>query len=214
MALVTIKGATKRKRQPRILTVDEFQRFAEKLPQPFSTIALLCICLGLRISECLALKWSDVNWLEGTLTVERGIVRQRVGETKTEESAKTLSLDASLMDVLKGWKQVSQFSAPGDWIFASASPVQLGRLPYSYPQVMKVFRKAARVSGVGRLGTHTMRHTYRTLLDSTGTTIGVQAETHAPDVRTTMDLYGGAASKDMREANSKVVHIVLPKKAV
>jgi integrase len=65
MELVTIRGATKRKRQPRSLRVDEFRLFAQNLAEPFHTIALLCVCLGLRISECLALRWSDVDWLKG-----------------------------------------------------------------------------------------------------------------------------------------------------
>src|SRR5262249_2706907 len=42
MELVTVKGATKRKRQPRCLTVSEFRSFAENLDEPFRTIALLC----------------------------------------------------------------------------------------------------------------------------------------------------------------------------
>jgi len=40
----------------------------------------------------------------------------------------------------------------------AASPVQLGRLPWSYPRVWRVFSKAARDAGIGSLGTHTMRH--------------------------------------------------------
>ena len=54
MELVTVKGATKRTRKPRSLTVEEFQAFVQHLEQPFRTMALLCCCLGLRISECLA----------------------------------------------------------------------------------------------------------------------------------------------------------------
>ena len=56
MELVTIKGATKRTRQPRSLTVDEFQQLARHLEEPFRTMALVCVCFGLRISECLALR--------------------------------------------------------------------------------------------------------------------------------------------------------------
>lgn len=41
---------------------------------------------GLRISEALALRWSDVDWLNGLLRVERGIVERNVDETKTDES--------------------------------------------------------------------------------------------------------------------------------
>jgi len=56
------------------LTVEEFQRLLAQLEEPFRTMAFVCACLGLRISECLALRRSDVDWLNGTLCVERGIV--------------------------------------------------------------------------------------------------------------------------------------------
>lgn len=78
MSLVSVKGASKRMSKPRSLTVGEFQKFVTQLREPFRTMALLCVCFGLRISECLALRWSDVDWFNGKLTVERGIVRQHV----------------------------------------------------------------------------------------------------------------------------------------
>lgn len=51
---------------------------------------------------------------------------------------------------------------------SAASPVQLGRLPWSYDQVWRVYQKAA---GIGGLGTHS-RHTYRSWLDAVGTPVG------------------------------------------
>src|SRR5262249_49252288 len=54
MELVTIKGATKR-RKPRSLSEDEFRRFLTQLPAPLDTLALLCVSFGLRISEARAL---------------------------------------------------------------------------------------------------------------------------------------------------------------
>ena len=47
--------------------------FSEQLEEPIRTVALVCGCFGLRISEALAPKWSGVDWLNGTLLVERGI---------------------------------------------------------------------------------------------------------------------------------------------
>lgn len=190
MELVTIRGATKRSRQPRSLTVDEFRMFVQHLEDPFRTMALLCACLGLRISECLALKWSDIDWLNGRLRIERGIVYQQVEDVKTRESHKRMVVDDDLLELLKVWKQTTQFSTNEDWIFAS--PVQLGRLPWSYDQVWRMYQKAATGAGIGRLGTHSLRHTYRSWLDSVGTPVGVQQKLmrHA-DVRTTMS-YGDA----------------------
>src|SRR5208283_954453 len=86
MELVKIKGASKRMRQPRSLTVEEFQQLSQQLEGAFRVMALVCVCFGLRISECLALRWSDVDWLNGALNVERGIVHQVVDAVKTPES--------------------------------------------------------------------------------------------------------------------------------
>jgi integrase len=208
MELVTIKGATKRTQQPRSLSVEEFQRFIPHLEEPFNLIALLCVSLGLRISECLALRWADVDWLGARLRIERGIVCQKVNTTKTAESRKQMAVDAGLLELLKTWKQATQFSAPEDWIFAS--PVQLGRLPWSYPWVWQVFQNAAAASGIGKLGTHTMRHTFRSWLDSLGTPVGIQQRLmrHA-DIRTTMNVYGDAGSEEMSQAHRKIAGLAL-----
>src|SRR5262249_4905827 len=157
MELVTVRGASKRVRQARSLTVDEFQKFIEHLSEPLRTMALLCCCLGLRISECLALRWSDVDWLDGKLLVERGIVCQQVDDVKTAESRKKLTIDRELLMALQTWRQTAEFSEPRDWLFAS--PVQLGGLPWSYDQVWRVYQKAAQAAGIGGLGTHSLRHT-------------------------------------------------------
>jgi len=47
-------------------------------------MALVSVCLGLRVSELLALKWRDMNWLGNKLNIERGIVKQIVDDVKTD----------------------------------------------------------------------------------------------------------------------------------
>ena len=208
MELVTIKGASKRIRQPRSLTVEEFQQLVRQLEEPFHTIALVCVCFGLRISECLALRWSDVDWLNGRLHVERGIVHQVVDDVKTPESHRAMHIDAAIVQGLKDWKQLTQFSGRDDWMFAS--PVKIGRLPFSYSGVWQALRKAAVKAGIGHLSSHTFRHTHRSWLDSVGTPIGVQQRLmRHTDIRTTMNVYGTAATADMQQAHSKVVRLAL-----
>ncbi|HEY4052743.1 MAG TPA: site-specific integrase [Terriglobales bacterium] len=210
MELVTIKGATKRLRQPRSLTVDEFQKFAAQLSDLERTIALVCVCFGLRISECLGLKWHDVDWLGAKLRVERGIVRQKVDDVKTVYSSRTMAIDTEMLAVFKSWRQQTQFAADSDWIFAS--PTQLGRLPVSYPHVWLSFQDGARSAGIGKLGTHTMRHTYRSWLDAAGTAIAVQQKLmRHSDIRTTMNIYGDVVTDEMSQAHSKVVRMALAK---
>ena len=180
----------------------------QHLGEPFHAIALVCLCFGLRISEALALKWSDVDWLDGLLRVERGIVEQNVDEVKTHESRKSLAIASDLLERLKLWKQSTEFPTDNDWIFAS--PYKLGRLPYSYTGFWRELDRAGKECGVGHIGTHTFRHSFRMWIDAAGTTVGVQQKLmrHA-DIRTTMNIYGDAASADMREAHGKIVQLAL-----
>jgi integrase len=71
-------------------------------------------------------------------------------------------------------------------------------------------RDAAAKAGIGHLGSHTFRYTYRTWLDSVGTPIGVQQKLmrHC-DIRTTMNIYGDVVTEDMIEADAKVVRMAL-----
>jgi integrase len=208
ISLVAVKGASKRIRKPRSLTVEQFRLVVAQLREPYNTLALMCVCFGLRISEALALKWADVDWLNGTLRVERGIVQQVVNDVKTDDSRKTLTISDDLLNVLRAWKQITKFSALEDWIFAS--PFQIGKLPYSYTGVKEELQRAAHTAGIGHLRSHTFRHTYRTWLDSVGTPVGVQQKLmrHA-DIRTTMNIYGDVVTPDMREAHGKIVGLAL-----
>ncbi len=77
----------------------------------------------------------------------------------------------------------------------------------------KKLAPAAVKAGIGRIGWHTFRHSYSTLLRSLKVDVKMQQELlrHA-DIRTTMNLYTRAVPDDMREANSRVVRMVLPRK--
>jgi integrase len=70
---------------------------------------------------------------------------------------------------------------------------------------------AGTAAGVARIGWHMFRHTYSTLLNEHGTDMKVQQELlrHA-DIRTTMNIYTQAVPERLRQANSKIVGILLP----
>jgi integrase len=206
ISLVQNTGATRRVRKARSLTAEQFQALLKELHEPFATMALLCVCLGLRISEALALRWADVDWLDSRLSVRRGIVEQVVADVKTEGSARTFNLTGEMLERLKSCKQRSDFSGAEDWIFAS--PIKLGRLPYSYTGVWRELERAAEAAKVGHLGTHSFRHTHRSWLDAVGTSVAVQQKMmrHA-DIRTTMNIYGDVVTDEMATAGIKVAQL-------
>jgi integrase len=206
ISLVQNKGAMRKVRKAHSLTAEQFHALLKELHEPFATMALVSVCLGLRISEALALRWSDVDWLGSRLSVRRGIVNQLVDDVKTEGSARTFNLTPELLERLKSSKQRAIFSDAEDWIFAS--PIRLGRLPYSYTGVCSEIERAATVAKIGHLGTHTFRHTYRSWLDAVGTTVAVQQKMmrHA-DIRTTMNIYGDVVTDEMTTAGIKVAQL-------
>jgi integrase len=208
LSLVRVQGSTKRVRKPRVLTVSEFQKLTAELQEPVRTLAIVCACLGLRVSEGLGLRWSDVNWLEATIRIERACVRQRVDDCKTEGSRKTLSIGPELMQVLQSWRQGTQFPEPDAFLFASF--VKLGRLPISYTEIRRELRRGAKAAGIGHLSTHSFRHSFRTWIESLGAPVGVQqrAMRHA-SVTTTLNLYGDALPEDLRQVHQKVSALAL-----
>ncbi len=76
--------------------------------------------------------------------------------------------------------------------------------------VWRVYKKAASAAGIGTLGTHSLRHTYRSLLDSVGTPLAVQRKLmrHA-DIRTTMNVYGDVITNQESEALAKIARLAL-----
>ncbi len=118
ISLVKVEHATRR-RKPRSLTVEEFQRILNHLKEPLRSIAIVAVSLGLRASEVLGLKWKHVDWLNSRLAVEQRIYRQQVDYTKTRGSSGELNVDASVLQVLKDWWQASKFHGQEDWIWAS-----------------------------------------------------------------------------------------------
>jgi integrase len=88
--------------------------------------------------------------------------------------------------------------------------VRLGRLPVSYSWFWRNLQDAAERAGIGKLGTHTFRHTYRSWLDAVGTPIAIQQKMmRHTDIRTTMNVYGDVVTGEMAHASAKVAGLAL-----
>jgi len=191
-----------------VLTVEQFCAILAHLKQPYRTMVIVAQCLGLRVSEIVALKWGDFDFNGRVLLVQRSAVHCRVDFVKTEYSHDFVPLDDDLAKVLLNWKEQSCFQRDEDWVFPNPATEK----PYWQEGIQKKHIKpAAEAAGLGTgIGWHTFRHTYRTLLDETGAPMKVQQELmrHA-SIQTTMNVYGQALSSTKRQANSKVVQMVL-----
>ena len=97
MDLVRVKGGVQRQERPTVLTTEQFTSLLAKIREPYRTMVLVAGCLGLRVCEIVGLQWSDFDYENNTLLVQRGVVHGRVGEVKTESSRDLVPIDPLLV---------------------------------------------------------------------------------------------------------------------
>jgi integrase len=206
-----VRQSAKRERTPDVLELSELQLLLSKLELRERTLVLLDAATGLRVSELLALRWEDVDFKTLELSVTRSIWHQVVGNCKTETSAKPVPLDSYLAEDLLQWRRVSPYPMPHDWVFAS--PTMKGKQPYWPDNLMKRYiRPVAQKAGIHkRVGWHTFRHSFGTLLKANGEDIKtVQELLRHANSRITLEVYTQAVTSNKRAAQSKVVKMMVP----
>lgn len=212
IALVRVRGGSKRVRTPRILTTEQFCMLPPLLPEPYRTQVWVAGCLGLRASEIMPLKWSDLDLTDSSLLVQRSMVHGKGDDVKTEYSRDRVPLDSALMTILLEHRERHHQTEEG-WMFANPQTER----PYHQDSIQQHhIREAGKNAGLGDgIGWHTFRHSYRSWLDDTGAPLTVQKELmrHA-SIQTTMNIYGKAMTDSKRLAHSKVVEMLLkPRKS-
>ena len=144
-------------------------------------ILTTCYAAGLRVSEAIHLKASDIDSKRMAIRVERG----------KGQKDRYVMLSPRLLETLKAyWHAVR----PREWLFPGAIPGQ----PISRDAVADVCRKTSRRSGIGKaLTPHSLRHAFAVHLLEAGT-----------DVRTIQLLLGhrslATTTKYLRIATSTV----------
>jgi len=208
-----VRVTSKRRRTPETLTVEEFRALFSILPERERAMGAVCATAGLRISETLGLKWEDVDFRTGQANVLRSVVDGTVGRCKTEISQQPVPLNEVALAELQSRRESTMYDSDSDWIFASdrvfgAMPVWAGS------SLQKVLQPAARRTGITkRIGWHTFRHPYSSLLSEFGSDVKVVQELmrHAK-LSTTMEVYTHARMLKKREAQSKVVDALFSQK--
>lgn len=211
-----VRQSEKREKIPEVLSAEEFRKLEAALQPRERVLVCLALSLGLRRGELAALRWQDIDFDQLAITVQRSLVDQVVGPTKTEASLRPLPMDPRIATLLLCWRSVAKYIQPKDYIFASDSnragrkrgkqPVWLGRIMQYHIQPV------AQALGITkRVGWHTLRHSLATSLLRNGEEIKVAQELlrHSSS-RITLDIYAQAVSDDKRRAQGRVVKEFMP----
>jgi site-specific recombinase XerD len=134
---------------PAVLSPEEVARLLEAAPGPKYKAALsAAYAAGLRVSEVVALKVSDID-------SERLLLRIEQGKGRKDRFA---MLSPQLLELLRDWYRIAR---PVVWLFPGRDPI----LPLTTRQLVRTVHAAANMAGIKkRVTPHTLRHSFATHL--------------------------------------------------
>jgi integrase len=88
---------------------------------------------------------------------------------RSSKNTSNLPINPNLTAHLRKLHERSADRAPGDWVFANES----GSPRWQETVLRRQLKPAASRAGIGKIGWHTFRHTYSTLLRGAGTDVKV-----------------------------------------
>lgn len=205
MGLIELKGTSRRVRPIYLLTAQQYYAVLSHLAPHVRLMAVLAMNTGMRISEILGLKWTDIDFEQATLTIERSVVGKYEDETKTLASASVLPLHEVLIQELRAW-QAREKDVNG-WLFGN---IDTGR-PYHADSLRQDhLAPAGKKADIPNLGWHNFRHTYRARLGSSGATPEVQQKLmRHSSIDMTMKYGQNHMLDSIRPANARLVEELL-----
>ncbi len=199
----------------KVLNPDQARRFLAVAHQDrYGTLFELALTTGLRPSEYMALKWSDLDLGRGVLSINRSIEflpggGWRFSENKTNRSRRTVKLLAGVVHALAEHKALQEAECEtagkqwtdNDLVFTNelGGPVQRRNL------VRRHLRRILEAADLPRIRLYDLRHTAATLALAAGTPIKVVSEMlgHASSALT-MDVYSHVLPHMQDEAASRM----------
>ena len=167
----------------------------------------------MRKGECLALKWSDIDFKRNTIDINKSLAsgennRLYLSPCKTKSSVRTLDMDDATMNYLKEWRLKQQremfklginFLSNDNLIFANSKGTYT---VLSKPQ--RWDNAICKKYGLRHIKVHGFRHTHASLLFDAGVSMkDVKERLGHSDITTTMNIYTHVTENKAKEtANS------------
>ncbi|MBS1816218.1 MAG: site-specific integrase [Acidobacteria bacterium] len=211
--IASVRQVRKRAVEPEILEPAEIAAILHELEgvEPVRTAFLIAAVMGMRRGEIFGLKWGDVDGERAILHVRRSYVDGVEGPPKTDSSRRPLPVPSQVLEALKTWKEQSSYTAPDDWVFAS--DISFGKQPL-WPGTLWRRNVAPAIERAKitkpKLGWHTLRRSYASLLLSNGVSLRVSMELmrhSTPDM--TLATYAQTVGDEKRDAGSRIASLLL-----
>lgn len=209
-------------RKGNFLTKEELKEFL-KLAQTatlsyFFPLVHLMAYTGLRQGEALALKWSDIDFEDKKIIVNKTAVwikeKQTLQTPKTKNSKRVISIDPTTLSILKNWKKDQikiyfkngkHFEGDDNFIFTNQQGdwVQIHNfIPY--------FKRFVTGHDLKPITPHGLRHTHASLLFSAGVEPkNISDRLGHSTVQITLDLYTHITEEQRTDTVEKLLEYMV-----
>lgn len=209
--------------EKKIYTPEQAEEFVDLLyseaplkHQLFASIAIIC---GLRRSEIVGLRYSDIDVDNHILRIERAANYSRkkkemyVGNTKTASSVRSIKLPQVIIDIFLKYKaqeiEIKTFMGINhtdeDFLFCDTTytKIMYNGIPYNY------LKKMCKNHGMDFYGIHSMRHFVASAMISKGTDAKTVSEIlgHSTPA-TTLSVYTHAFNEVKARATDEIVDML------
>jgi integrase len=198
----------------RVFSVEEAKPFLKvALPTTYGTLFSVAVTTGIRPSEYIGLKWQDIDWQRGTVSVKRTLRKGptgqwEYGETKRAGSRRIIRLQNWVLAKLKDLKQcqiqnlvVDPEEGPEavDLTFVTefGRPVNVNSLEH--------FKPILKTAGLPNIRLYDVRHTAATLALTVGVSPKIASEQLGhTSAAFTLDVYSHVLPHMQDDAAAKV----------
>lgn len=205
-----VKCPKKKKKDTRVLTIEEQERFLEvaKTSSYYRQYQVI-LQTGLRIGELIGLKWEDVDFSSRTISIQRSVKfhtqdKFTVSEPKSLAGYRTIPLTQLaydiLMDIKKERKKKTLINIEfKDYVFLNKNGRPTTNIVYN-----NALRKICKRAEIEKFSVHTLRHTFATrCIEANMRPKTLQEILGHSNISVTMDLYVHVTEESKEEEIKK-----------
>lgn len=209
-------------RKGNFLTKEELKEFLKLAKTAtlsyFFPLVHLMSYTGLRQGEALALKWSDIDFENKKITVNKTAARIKEKQTlqtpKTKNSKRVISIDPTTLSILKSWKKDQikiyfkngkHFEGDENFIFTN----QRGEWVHIH-NFIRYFKRFVTDHKLKPITPHGLRHTHASLLFSAGVEPkNISDRLGHSTVQITLDLYTHITEEQRTDTVEKLLEYMV-----
>ncbi len=202
-----IKAAKLKKSEVKALTYEQMQSFIKHAKnKPFWVYVFFMTILkqGLRISECIALEWSDIDFKKQKMSINKQYYRYRITPTKNYET-RIIDIPDSLLELLKKLYKTKTSELLFNSTLINGKHVNVNNMrERHFRSIINEVEEELDLD-LDDITPHCLRHTHATYLLQNGVpVIAVSRRLGHRDCKTTLNIYNHCMPTD----NEKIINLL------